>query len=138
MSTAARISIAGFAGCTPLGYSLAPTLAAMGAGLSNFSDTQLKTPFGTAVMAASLLDRDIPRILRLRGLLALALIDLRELLAAAGVQEAPLMLGVPSDLEGDEKVAIKEEFSSRATFRSEITWFPHGRASAFAALAGAM
>jgi len=138
MSSATPISIVGLAGCTSLGYALAPTLAAMGAGLSNFSDTGLKNPFGTAVMAASLLDRDLPRILRLRGLVAIALIDLRELLAAAGVEEAPLMLGVPSDVDDDEQVAVNEELSKEAFIRSRITWFPHGRASTFPALAGAM
>ena len=42
MSALASVSIVGFAGCTSLGYSLGPTLAAMGAGLSNFTDTGLK------------------------------------------------------------------------------------------------
>jgi 3-oxoacyl-[acyl-carrier-protein] synthase-1 len=138
VSPAAPVSIIGFAGCTSLGYSLAPTLAAMGAGLSNFADTGLKTPFGTPVMAASLLDRDFPRIERLRALASIALVDLQELMAAAGIAQAPLMLGVPSDLESDEDSALRDELAQSSRIARETAWFPYGRASTFPALAGAM
>jgi 3-oxoacyl-[acyl-carrier-protein] synthase-1 len=133
----ALVSIVGFAGCTSLGYSLGPTLAAMGAGLNNFTDTGLKNPFGTPVMAASLLDRDAPRIERLRRLTGVALVELERLLQAAGVEQAPLMLGLPADLDDAEEDALRQEFASSPVIRQEMAWFPFGRASAFAALAAA-
>jgi len=132
------VSIVGFAGCSSLGYSVGSTLAAMGAGLSNFSDTGLKNPFGTPVMAASLLDRDAPRIERLSVLASIALIDLQGLLGAAGVQHAPLMLGVPSDLGDEEEAALREQFANSPITRPDTLWFPYGRASTFPALASAL
>jgi 3-oxoacyl-[acyl-carrier-protein] synthase-1 len=138
VSPAAAVSIVGFAGCTSLGYSLGPTLAAMGAGLNNFGDTGVKTQFGTPVMAASLLDRDLPRIERLRAIASIALVDLQELLAHAGVEKAPLMLGVPSDLDDDEEAALREELARNPIIPRETAWFPYGRASAFPALAAAV
>ena len=50
MSMPGSVSIVGFAGCTSLGYSLGPTLAAMGAGLSNFTDQVAVQAVGSAVM----------------------------------------------------------------------------------------
>jgi 3-oxoacyl-[acyl-carrier-protein] synthase-1 len=138
MSPAPPVSIVGFAGCTSLGYSLGPTLAAMGAGLNNFTDTGVKNPFGTPVMAASLLDRDLPRIERLRAMTSVALVDLQDLLAAAGIEQAPLMLGVPSDLDDEEEAALRGELARSPIISRETAWFPYGRASAFSALAGAL
>jgi 3-oxoacyl-[acyl-carrier-protein] synthase-1 len=138
MSPAVPVSIVGFAGCTSLGYSLRSTLAAMGAGLSNFSDTGLKTPFRTPVMSASLLDRDLPRVERLRAMARIALIDLQELLALAGVKQAPLMLGVPSDLDYQEAAALREELAPSPLVPRESAWFRQGRASTFTALAAAL
>ena len=56
----------------------------MGAGLSNFTDTGLKTPFDAPVMAASLLDPDLPRIDRLTALARIGLVDLQALLTLQG------------------------------------------------------
>jgi 3-oxoacyl-[acyl-carrier-protein] synthase I len=137
MNLMSSVSIVGFAGCTSLGYSLGSTLAAMGASLSNFTDTGLKNPFGTSVMAASLINRDVPRIERLRALAAIGLIDLHALLAALGVQYAPLMVGLPSDIDDEEQAALREELRESPIGRPEAAWFPFGRASTFAALAGA-
>ena len=138
MTSAAPVSIVGFAGCSSLGYSLRSTLAAMGASLSNFSDTGIKTPFGTAVMAASLFDRNLPRIERLRALASIALVDLQELMAAAGISQAPLMLGLPSDLDDDEDAVIRGELAQSSLVAGEASWFPYGRASTFPALTEAL
>lgn len=137
MTPSTPVSIVGCAGCTSLGYSLAATLAAMGAGLNNFTDTGVKSPFGTPVMAASLLDRDAPRIERLRGLTGVALAELERLLQATGVEQAPLLLGLPADLDDAEEDALRQEFANSPVIRNEMTWFPSGRASAFPALAAA-
>jgi 3-oxoacyl-[acyl-carrier-protein] synthase-1 len=138
MSAVPPVSIVGFAGCTSLGYSLAPTLAAMGAGLNNFTDTGLKSPFGTSVMGASLLDRDLPRMERLRVMTSIALVDLQDLLTAAGSEQAPLMLGVASDLDDGEEAALRAQLARSPIIPRETAWFPYGRASAFSALAGAL
>ncbi len=138
MNTPPSVSILGFAGCTSLGYSLGPTLAAMGAGLSNFTDTGLKSPFDTSVMAASLLDRDLLRVERLAELASLGLIDLQALLGETGVQHAPLMVGLPSDLEDYEQDVLRNELEDNPLIQREISWFPYGRASGFAALANAL
>jgi 3-oxoacyl-[acyl-carrier-protein] synthase I len=110
----------------------------MGAGLSNFADTGLKTPFGTQVSAASLLDRDLPRIERLRALTGIGLVDLEELVSSAGLQNVPLMVGLPSDLDDDERSIVREELRRSAVVRPETLWFPYGRASTFAAIDSAV
>ncbi|HJZ74148.1 MAG TPA: hypothetical protein VKE51_20550 [Vicinamibacterales bacterium] len=137
MSRLAPVSIVGFAGCTSLGYSLGSTLAAMGAGLSNFNDTGLKNPFGTRVMAASLLERDMPRIERLGILADIGLVDFHGLLESAGVHHAPLLLGVPPDLDDGERAVLTEVLSRSRLIQAQTMWFPYGRASTFAALAAA-
>ena len=134
MTAGTSVSIVGFAGCTSLGFSMPATLAAMGAGLSNFSDTGLKSSFGTPVAAALLLERDLPRVERLAKLASIGLSDLRELMAAAGVSHAPLMLGLPAKLEDEEAVALRSELQRSATIHPEAAWYPYGRASAFFAL----
>ena len=136
-SSSTPVSIVGFGGCTSLGYSLGPTLAAMGAGLSNFTDTGLKNPFGTAVMAASLLDRDAPRGERLRDLARVALVDLERLLQSAGVRQAPLLLGVASDLDDQEEAALRRELGGSAAIQADIALYPHGGERIFR-LAGAL
>ena len=46
MTVPAPVSILGFAACSSVGYSLESTLAAMGAGLSNFTETSVGDEFG--------------------------------------------------------------------------------------------
>jgi 3-oxoacyl-[acyl-carrier-protein] synthase-1 len=137
MTAASPVGIVGFAGCTSLGYTLGSTLAAMGAKLSNFTNTGLKTTFRTPVMAASLLDRDLPRIERLRELASIALVDLEGLLTGAGVDHAPLLLGIASDLDDAEFAPLRDELRHSPLVRPATSWFPYGRASSFAALAKA-
>jgi 3-oxoacyl-[acyl-carrier-protein] synthase-1 len=131
------VTIVGFAGCTSLGYSLAPTMAAMGAGLSNFTDTGLRTQFDTPVMAGALLERDLPRLERLTELATIGLIDLQSLLTAAGVESVPLVMGLPSDLDEGEQEEVRKHIAGNPAIESATTWFPYGRASTFAALSGA-
>jgi 3-oxoacyl-[acyl-carrier-protein] synthase-1 len=134
MTTAARVSIVGFSGCTSLGYSLAASLAALGAGLSNFSDTGLKNAYGTTVSAAALLERDLPRAERLARLTNLGLTELQGLLSRVGVASAPLMLGLPGNLEPEETAALRAELQRNEVVNAEPAWYPYGRASAFLAL----
>jgi 3-oxoacyl-[acyl-carrier-protein] synthase I len=137
MSAAGAVSIVGFAGCTSLGYTLPQTLAAMGAGLSNFSNTGLKNDFGGAVSAASLLERDTPSHERLAALARIGLAGVQELLATVGVAHAPLMLGVASDLADEEAATLRAEVRRSPVVKPEAAWYPYGRASTFVALAQA-
>jgi 3-oxoacyl-[acyl-carrier-protein] synthase I len=130
--------IAGFAGCTSLGYSLEASLAAMGSRLSNFSDTGIKNLFGTPVMAGSLLEPDAPRIERLPALARWGLADLHSLLTRLGLEQSPLLVGLPPDLSDDEMARVGDEFYRGSTPYVEAPWFPFGRASTFPALALAM
>jgi 3-oxoacyl-[acyl-carrier-protein] synthase-1 len=138
MSAPASISILGFAGCSSLGYSLPATLAAMGAGLSNFTDTGLRTVFDTPIAAAALLDRELLRFERLSTLANIGLLELQSMLNAVGLTEVPLMVGVPSDLDDDEQAVLRAELEGSAIVRQPTAWFPHGRASTFGALASAL
>lgn len=137
MSPVPAVSIVGCAGCTSLGYSIGPTLAAMGAGLSNFTDSGIRTQFDTAAMAAALLDPEIPRPERLAALAGIALVDLQSLLTAVGVERPPLMLGLPADLDDDDEKPLREVLEGGAAIGATVARFPYGRASTFAALAGA-
>ncbi len=137
MTAAGAVSIVGFAGCTSLGYTLPQTLAAMGAGLSNFSDTGLKNAYGTAVTAASLLDRDLPGHERLAALANVGLTGVQQLLATVGVEFAPLMLGVAAGLDDHEAVALRAELGRSPVVMPESAWYPYGRASTFIAFAQA-
>ena len=137
MSPVPAVSVIGFAGCTSIGYSMGPTLAAIGAGVSNFTDSGIRTPFDTAAMAASLFDREMPRRERLSALARIALVDLRSLLTAVGVERPPLMLGMPADLEDGDQTALREALDGGGTTSGTIAHFPYGRASTFAALASA-
>lgn len=113
------------------------TLAAMGAGLSNFSDTGLKAAFGTPVAAASMLERDMPRGERLVALARIGISELQGLLSLAGVSHAPLMLGLPAKLQEDESAMLRAELQRTPTVHREAAWYPYGRASTFFALARA-
>jgi 3-oxoacyl-[acyl-carrier-protein] synthase-1 len=131
------VSILGFAGCTSLGYSLRATLAAMGGGLSNFTDTGVKNLFGTAAAAGALLDPEIPRAERLTTLARVGLADLHLLLSQFQLQHAPFMMGVASNLSRDEATGLERECLDSPFVRPAPAWFPYGRASAFLALADA-
>jgi 3-oxoacyl-[acyl-carrier-protein] synthase-1 len=131
------VRIVGFAGCTSLGYTLDPTLAAMGAGLSNFIDTGVANRFGPPVTAAALIDLDMPRAERLAALTRIGLADLAALLGVAGLSDAPLMVGVASDLSAREQAAVREALESCVVVHPAADWFPYGRASALLAIAQA-
>jgi 3-oxoacyl-[acyl-carrier-protein] synthase-1 len=131
------VRIVGFAGCTSLGYTLEPTLAAMGAGLSNFIDTGVANRFGPPVTAGALVDIDLPRAERLAALTRIGLADLTALLGAAGLSDAPLLLGVASDLTVQEQAAVQEALESCVVVHPPAGWFPYGRASALVAVAHA-
>jgi 3-oxoacyl-[acyl-carrier-protein] synthase-1 len=132
--TDAAIRIIGFAGCTSLGYSLEPTLAAMGAGLSNFTDTGIVNLFATPVAAGSLLESDMSRAERLVALTDIALVDVAALLADAGVERAPFMVSIASDLADDEAAALKRGFEKSPLVHPSPAWVPYGRAGALLAL----
>src|SRR5262249_52266105 len=68
MTDRSTVGIVGFGACTSLGYSLESSLAAMGAGLNNFTDTAIPNEFGHATVAASLIDPRVPRGERLVAL----------------------------------------------------------------------
>jgi 3-oxoacyl-[acyl-carrier-protein] synthase-1 len=48
-----------------------------------------------------------------------------------------LIVGVPSDLDHDERSRLNEELVTSRIFRPKTAWFPYGRASTFPALAAA-
>jgi len=131
------VSIVGFAGCTSLGYSVTATLAAMGAGLTNFTDTGIKNLFDTPAAAGALLDPEMPRMERLTTLTRVGLADLHLLLSMLRVEHAPFMVGLAADLSGDEHAALEREVLDSALVRPAAAWFPAGRASSFIALAHA-
>lgn len=137
MTSAGGVSIVGFAGCTSLGYTMPETLAAMGAGLSNFTDTGLKNAYGTAVTAASLLERDVPGHERLAMLAGIGLTGVQQLLQTVGVAQAPLMLGVAANLDDEEAAALGAEVRRSPAVKPESASYPYGRASAFVAFAQA-
>ena len=138
MSPVESASIVGFAGCTSLGYSLGSTLAAMGAGLSNFSDTGLKSVFDTPVVAASLLDRDTPRLDRLTELTKIGLAEVQTALSGLGLAQAPLMVGLASDLDAEAQELLRNDLRASPAVQREPALFPYGRASTFLALEAAM
>jgi 3-oxoacyl-[acyl-carrier-protein] synthase-1 len=138
MTAPSSVSIVGFAACTSLGYSLESTLAAMGAGLSNFTDTTVPNEFGHAAVAASLVETNAPRGERLATLLSHGLDDTRPLMSRHGLRNVPLLIGVPSDLSPDEQELVRAALRDKDSPIGDIAWFPHGRASTFAALAAAM
>jgi 3-oxoacyl-[acyl-carrier-protein] synthase-1 len=138
MSAPPSISIVGFAACTSLGYSLESSLAAMGAGLSNFTNTKVPNEFGHPVVAGPLVDPDAPRGERLAALVRHGLNDVRALLSPLGVESLPLLIGIPSDLSSDERDLLEMALREAPSPIAAVAWFPQGRASTFAALASAM
>lgn len=132
------VSIVGFAGCTSLGYSLESTLAAMGAGLSNFTTTTVPNEFGHAAVAASLVEADAPRGDRLAALLRHGLDDARVLVSPFDLQNLPSLIGVPSDLRPEEQEVVRTALQEKSSPVGNTVLFPQGRASTFAALAAAM
>ena len=134
----APVAIVGFAACTSLGYSLESSLAAMGAGLNNFTNTTVPNEFGHAVVAASLVDGDAPRGERLVTLFRHGLVDAHRLLSRHGLSNLPALIGVPSDLSVDEKEMLRAALEEKPSPIGETAWYPYGRASTFAALAAGM
>jgi len=137
MTADSGVRIVGFAGCTSLGYALEPTLAAMGAGLNHFTETEIPNLFGTPVTTGALLDPDLPRIERLPALARIGLAEMQGLLAHVGLAHAPFMVGVPSDLTEEEEAALRHALHASAVVRPAVAWVPAGRASALLALARA-
>jgi 3-oxoacyl-[acyl-carrier-protein] synthase I len=137
MTTASSASILGFAGCTSLGYSIESSLAAMGAGLANFSDTNIANELGQPATAASLFEADVPRGERLSTLTRYGFADLQPLLSRYGIRRLPVLVGIPADLSPTEQESVRAILHAHPAV-SEIGWFPYGRASTFAALAGAI
>jgi 3-oxoacyl-[acyl-carrier-protein] synthase-1 len=136
MNEAAAVSIVGFGACTSLGYSLGATLAAMDGGLNNFSDTSVPDEFGHPAVAASLVEPELGRGERIAALVRHGLHDIR--LTVRGLGKLPLCLGVAADLEPDERALLRRALAEQRSVVSDVDWFPHGRASAFAALAAAL
>lgn len=137
MSASASVSIVGFAACTSLGYSLESTLAAMGAGLNNFTNTDVPNEFGRPTVTASLVDPDAPRAERLAILLGHGLADARVLAVPHGLRRVPTLVGVASDLSPDEEQVLQKTLREQPALVGETTWYRYGRASTFAALAAA-
>ena len=134
MTAAASVSIVGFAACSSVGYSLESTLAAMGAGLSNFTETDVGDQFGQPALAASLVEGG-SRQERLAALSRHALDDAGVIGLVSRATHVPLFAGVPSDLTADERSVLQAVFAERAPLIAGTQWFPYGRASSFAALA---
>jgi 3-oxoacyl-[acyl-carrier-protein] synthase I len=132
------VSIVGFAACTSLGYTLESTLAAMGAGLSNFTDTTVPNEFGHPAVAASLIETGAPRSERMAQLVNHGLADTRPLITQHALRNVPLLIGVPSDLSPREQEAVQTVTQGRDSPIGDTAWFPYGRASTFTALATAM
>jgi 3-oxoacyl-[acyl-carrier-protein] synthase I len=128
------VSIAGFAASTSLGYSLESTLAAMGTGLTNFTESGVPNEFGHATMTASLVEANAPRGERLAMLLRHGLDDARSILTDDGVGALPLLIGAPSDLGADERELAGTVLREYSSFVGDARWLPQGRASTFAAL----
>ena len=137
MTRTSSVSIAGFAACTSLGYSLESTLSAMGAGLSNFTNTAVPNEFGHPAVAASLIQPHVGRSERLVALFEHALEDLERLLPRERLANVPVLIGVASDLTIDEKATMRRVVQEHG-LHGETAWYPYGRASTFAALAAGM
>jgi 3-oxoacyl-[acyl-carrier-protein] synthase-1 len=135
-SNSSPVSVVGFAACTSLGYSLESTLAAMGAGLNNFSNTAVANEVGQPAVAASLIELDVPRAARLAALFTHGLRDLEHLLPRDRLTKMPVLIGVASDLTAEEMETMRRAVQKEDLAR-ETAWYPYGRASTFAALAAA-
>lgn len=128
------VRIVGLAGCTSLGYSLEATLAAMGAGLSNFTDTGMINLFGTPVTAGALVEGELSRAERLASLADVALADIAALFEDAGVERAPFMVSTASDLTQEELETLNRAFAASPLVHRAPAWVPRGRAGALLAL----
>jgi 3-oxoacyl-[acyl-carrier-protein] synthase-1 len=137
MTASDKVSIVGFAACTALGHSLESTLAAMGAGLNNFTQTGVPNEFGHPTVASAALPPGAPRGERLPALLSRAFEDAGRLVGRADARNVPALIGVPADLDRAEQEALGAVVRDRR-WLGETTWFPYGRASTFAALASAI
>jgi len=140
MTSAASVHIAGFAACTSLGLAIEPALAAMGAGLTNFTDSSVRNVFGEPAAAAQVpgLEPDAPRLGRLEALARLGLEDLAALLAPLRARRVPLLLALPSDLHEDEGRMLQAVFAQSVLVEPTSSWkYRQGRAGSFAALADA-
>jgi 3-oxoacyl-[acyl-carrier-protein] synthase I len=138
MSESSTVSILGFAGCSSLGYSVAATLPAIAAGLTNFGASGIMNLHGTMAAMAALFEPEMPRMERLASLVRVGLADVGLLLSAAGIEHAPFMIGTAPDLTGDERAALDHEISGSPLVRPAAAWYPYGRASSFIALAHAV
>lgn len=133
-----RVGVLGFAACTPLGYTLEPSLAAMGANLNNITTSPARALGGEFASASCLVDPLLPREERLAQLLTHGLADLQSLLDLHGLDRAPILLGLPKDL-GTSTLNRIDAVQAEAGFPCEEgARFEYGRASGFAALASAM
>jgi 3-oxoacyl-[acyl-carrier-protein] synthase-1 len=131
------IAVVGSAASTSLGYALEPTLAALGANLSNFVEAPLRGPAGEPVTSAPLplIPPETPRGDRLVTLLELALEDLDVLLGPLELRDLPIVLGVADDLDAGEAARLKASLDAARSVRPADPWaFPFGRASGFAAI----
>jgi 3-oxoacyl-[acyl-carrier-protein] synthase I len=137
MTTGTPVSIVGFAACSSLGYSLESTLVAMGAGLTNFTDTDVPNEFGHPTVAASVVE-GASRGERLAALIGHGLDDASSLAPPHVLSGIPLLVGVPSDLTRTERGLMQTAVEERGSMIGETRWFPYGRASTFAALAAGM
>lgn len=137
VSNPTSVSIVGFAGCTSLGYSLEATLAAMAAGLSNFTSTVVPNEFGHPTPAALLIEGPVSRGQRLTELLHYSFEDLKRLLPPNSSVRIPACIGIASDLTEEEQQTIKRAVREQ-WHEGPCTWYPYGRASAFAALSVAI
>ena len=137
MMPSSSTSIVGFAACTSLGYSLESTLAAVGAGLNNFTTTTVPNEFGHATVTVSLVDPDVPRGERLALLIRHGMDDARALVAPHGLQRVPALGGVPSDLTPDEQRIVVTALRQDSALIGGVVWYRHGRARHFVAMAAA-
>jgi len=133
-----RAGVLGFAACTPLGYALEPTLAAMGANLSNITASPARTLGGEFAPASCLVDPALAREERLAQLLAHGLDDVQALLDLHGFDHPPILLGIPSGLDEQTRQRINTVQHQAGFPTHGSASFEYGRASGFAALAQAL
>lgn len=135
---AMQATVLGFAAATPVGYTLEATLSAMGANLSNISASPARTLGGKPAPVSCLLDAAQPRGDRLVGLFQAGLGDLALMLLGLGISQAPLLLGLPANLDAATRQRLTDERAQAGFDPSSSAFFEFGRASAFAALAHAV
>ena len=109
----------------------------MGAGLNNFTNAAVPNEFGHPATTAAIVDPEAPRSERLATLLRHGLADGRALAEQHGLRRVPTLVGVPSDLSADEESQVQKVLQDQAALVGEVALYRYGRASTFAALAGA-